>query len=173
MTIDAPSKFSRTGHSVRALANWILNYADEIKQPITNMGLNKLLYFAYEELLFRDHVIITNAKIEAWEHGPVFREVYHAFKDYADRPIKGRASFFSTTTGEVEESTANLTESEESALKAALLPFMSLSAAKLRQLSHVDNGAWYRVWWYDGHANPGMEITPELIWTSRGTRHSS
>jgi uncharacterized phage-associated protein len=158
---------NRRGYSVRGLANWILDYADELGVPITNMALNKLVFFAYEDILLRSGVALTNAKIEAWEHGPVFREIYQSFKDHGDRPITSRASFFSPQTMTVEKSALQLTAADDAIIKAALTPLMSLSPAKLRQLSHVAGGAWHRVWWYRGHANPGMEITPELILASR------
>ena len=166
MDIDSPNRVSlpkRRGYSVRGLANWILDYADELGLPVTNMGLNKLVYFAYERSLIRRDVIVTNAKIEAWDHGPVFREVYQAFKSFGDEPITTRASFFSVRTGTVEKSTADLTSEDSAFLREALRDLIPLSASQLRQLSHVEGGAWDTVWCYDGHANPGMEITPELI----------
>lgn len=166
MTNDAPARdrsLQRRGYSVRGLANWVLDYAAELKLPVTNMALNKLVYFAYERSLLRRGMILTNAKIEAWDHGPVFREVYQAFKSFADRPITSRASFFSIQTGAVEESVVDLSEDDASFLRNALRELVPLSASKLRELSHIEGGAWHQVWCYDGHANPGMEITPDLI----------
>lgn len=167
MSVPPSAKSDQRGYSVRGLANWILDYADELGLPITNMALNKLLYFAYEESLARSGVLITNAKIEAWEHGPVFREVYQAFKDNGDRPIRSRASFFSPATMQVETSTVSISPADASVLKTVLAPLMPLSAASLRHRSHIEGGAWHRVWWYQGHANPGMEITPDQILSSR------
>jgi uncharacterized phage-associated protein len=155
--------FDRRGHSVRGLANWILDYADDLGVNLTNMALNKLLFFAYEDFIVKDNIIITNAKIEAWEHGPVFREIYHAFKDCADRPIKTRAHFFSVETEKVEICHSHISEKEEERLRETLGSLIRISASRLRDMSHVEDGAWYSVWWYDGHANPGMEITPDLI----------
>lgn len=167
MSVPPSTMSVQRGYSVRGLANWILDYADELGLPITNMALNKLIFFAYEESLARLNVMLTNAKIEAWEHGPVFREVYQAFKDNGDRPIRNRAAFFSPTTMTVETSTVTLSRADEAVLKAVLAPLMPLSAARLRHRSHVEGGAWHRVWWYQGHANPGMEITPDQILSSR------
>lgn len=83
-----------SGYSVRGIANWILDEADARKLPVTNMALNKLTYFLYESYLINFGAVVTKARIEAWEHGPVFREIYQAFKKYGDKPIKGRATFF-------------------------------------------------------------------------------
>lgn len=172
MSANTLPDITRRGYSIRGLANWLLDYADELNRPITNMALNKLLFFAYEEYLVRFRTILTNAKIEAWEHGPVFREVYQSFKCHGDRPITGRASFFSTQTMKVEESVVDISPADEARLKTAIAPLMRLSAARLRNMSHIEGGAWHQVWWYQGHANPGMEITPNLILMGRYTKGS-
>ena len=161
-TGPAPSPYRR-GYSVRGLANWVLDYAAELGQPVTNMALNKLVYFAVERMLVRQLAALTNAKIEAWDHGPVFREVYQAFKQHGDRAITTRASFFSVKSGEVERSVAELSREDEHFLRGALLDLLPLSASKLRELSHIEGGAWHRVWCYSGHAHPGMEITHDLL----------
>jgi uncharacterized phage-associated protein len=157
------TSLSRCGYSVRGLSNWILDLGDRLGHPITNMALNKLVYFAYEKVLLEEKAIITDAKIEAWEHGPVFREVYHAFKNAGDRPIKERASFYSVDTGQVETSSVSLEPRLQSVLEEFLAPLLRLGASRLRDISHADGGPWHHVWSYEGHANPGMEITPQLI----------
>lgn len=153
----------RCRYSVRGLSNWILDLADRHGQSVTNMALNKLLYFAYEKTLVEKGLILTEAKIEAWDHGPVFREAYHAFKKHGDKDIKDRVSFYSVDTGNVEISTVALDSELEQFLEGVIAPLLPLSASRLRQMSHVEGGAWHKVWSYEGHANPGMEISPELI----------
>lgn len=162
----------RAGYSVRGLANWLLEYAESVGATHTNMGLNKLLFFAVEAMLVRKYRLLTNAKIEAWEHGPVFREVYQSFKRHGDKPINGRASFYSSALGTMEESHVTLLPEDEALLRSALAPLIHKSASELRAISHLPHGAWHHVWWYDGYANPGMEITPELIINVSDGRHS-
>lgn len=153
----------RVGYSVRGLANWVLDYADSVGARHTNMGVNKLVFFAVEALLLRQHRLLTNAKIEAWEHGPVFRELYQSFRRFGDQPITGRAAFFSVSSGEVEETLVQLDESDEAAIREALDPLIHKTASELRNLSHLPHSAWSRVWWYEGQANPGMEISPTIL----------
>lgn len=154
---------ARAGYSVRGLANWILDFAEAVDARHTNMGLNKLVFFAVEALVVRERRLLTNAKIEAWEHGPVFREVYQSFRRFGDKPITGRAAFFSINSGEMEEVAAELSEDDAKAVREALLPLIHKSASELRWISHLPHSAWHRVWWYEGHANPGMEISPALL----------
>jgi uncharacterized phage-associated protein len=153
----------RLGYSVRGLANWILDLGDKLGLPITNMALNKLLYFAIEKVLIERQALLTDARIEAWDHGPVFREVYHGFKASGDKPIKDRVHFYSVDTKTVEKSAVQLNSELASMLEEFLRPLLPLSAFRLRHLSHVEGGAWHRVWSHEGYANPGMEIGPETI----------
>lgn len=53
---------------------------------ITNMKLNKLVYFAYATAL-RDGVILFDDVIEAWKFGAVVPAVYKEFAEYGARPI--------------------------------------------------------------------------------------
>jgi len=162
-TIRTLKSYLRREYSIRGLANWVLDLAAELRLPVTNMALNKLVFFAYERLLIQDGVLLTNAKIEAWEHGPVFREIYQSFKSFDDKPIKARAKFFSPVTGKAEISRVTLLPEDEKILRQTLESLLPLSAARLRAISHIEGGAWHRVWWHRGGANPGMEITPELL----------
>lgn len=161
------SEPERLGRSVRALANWVLDYAEELGVHHTNMGVNKLVFFAVESFLLKKGKLITNAKIEAWEHGPVFRELYQSFKAFGNGPVSGRAKAFSPVTHQFEEVGVDLTLEESSFLRVALAPLMSKTAGELRHISHLPGSAWHQVWWYDGHANPGMEISPSLILASK------
>lgn len=155
--------FERLGQSIRGLANWILDYASSQGVHHSNMGINKLAFFAVEEFLLKRRILITNAKIEAWEHGPVFRELYQSFKSYGNGYISGRARRYYPDLEEFREPTLSLSPHDEEFLKEAIRPYIFCSAAELRAISHRDGSAWHRVWWYEGHANPGMEITPELV----------
>ena len=160
----------RLGYSVRGLANWVLDYADELGVHHTNMGVNKLVFFAVEHVLNVKGLLLTDAKIEAWEHGPVFREIYQSFKSNGNGFVKGRARRFSSETETFEEVAITLSLEHNAFLREALRPLMSCSAAELRALSHRVGGAWHKVWWYEGRANPGMEISPSVVLESwKGT----
>ena len=156
-SIEAPS------YSVRGLANWILDFAESRGHGLTNMAINKLVFFAYEAVLLKHGRKLTTAKIEAWDHGPVFRELYQDFKRHEHRPISSRASFYSVASGNTEISKIDLAPEDEAEIVRTLESLIGLTASQLRELSHVEGGAWHRVWGYDGYANPGMEITPQTI----------
>jgi len=69
------------------IADYFLALANEIEEPITNMKLNKLVYYAqawhlavFNRPLFAD-------EIEAWVHGPVLKNVYDSYKQFRWIPI--------------------------------------------------------------------------------------
>jgi uncharacterized phage-associated protein len=127
------------------------------------MALNKLIYFAYEFALKAYGRKLTDAKIEAWDHGPVFREVYSAFKKFGPDPISDRASRYNTRTNSVETVVPDIAPDDEVLIIEALEPLIRLPAYILRELSHDASGAWAAVWHHTKSSNPGMEITDELI----------
>lgn len=148
---------------VRAIANLILDRAEELGIGVSNMALNKVVYFVHCDFLVETGEPLIGAKIEAWQHGPVFRELYHEFKKWADNPIGGRALRVSPLTGEVETASATFGQREKEMLTALIDRYVRFSAAQLRALSHVADGPWDRVWQHSGKANPGMQISNDLI----------
>jgi uncharacterized phage-associated protein len=57
------------------------------KPTVTNMTLNKLLYFAQGHCLARLGHPLFDDKIEAWLNAPVVPRVYHAFESFGTAPI--------------------------------------------------------------------------------------
>lgn len=56
-------------------------------QSITNLKLQKVLYYIQVECLQKNGVPAFGDDIEAWRHGPVVRDVYNAFCAYIANPI--------------------------------------------------------------------------------------
>ena len=154
-------------HDVRALANFVLKTANDTGMTATNMAVNKIVFFLYSDYLLKFQKPITNAKIEAWDHGPVFRELYSAFKKYGDGAITDFASKVSPITGEKEICIADLSEDQLKFLKPIAEKLLTFSAAKLRQLSHVPGSPWDKVWNHGGAINAGMQISDDIILNSK------
>lgn len=148
---------------VRAIANEILDRADELSLDLSNMALNKVVYFVHCDYLLEHGEALISAKIEAWQHGPVFREIYHEFKRWADQPIRSRATKVNPHSGEVEIARVAFGFDERKSLTALIDRYIRFTAAQLRALSHAAGGPWDTVWEHSGRANPGMQITNELI----------
>jgi uncharacterized phage-associated protein len=148
---------------VRAIANLILDRAEQQSRDVTNMALNKLVYFVHCDYLVETKEALVTAKIEAWQHGPVFREVYHEFKRWADSPIRSRATKVDPTSGDVVLAQVHFSETERDYINSLIDRYIDFSAAQLRAISHREGGPWHRIWGHDGKINPGMKISNDLI----------
>ena len=127
------------------------------------MALNKIVYFVHCDYLIEEGAPLVGAKIEAWKHGPVFREIYQQFKRFGDRPITELACRVDAITGELVEAKVDAPSELLDRLTRSIDRYVGFSAAYLRALSHVTEGPWALVWGHDGEANPGMQITNDLI----------
>ena len=74
--------------SAHIIAQYFLSLTDEESGDVmTNLKLQKLLYYAqgFHLALFRTPLFIDN--LEAWMHGPVVRSVYFQYNEYGSQPI--------------------------------------------------------------------------------------
>lgn len=145
-------------YDVRAIANWCLKRAKIERVLVTSMWLNKIVYFIHEKALQEYRVLLTPAKVEAWDHGPVFREIYYQFKDETDLLY----SFDIENRKRVIASEA-FTAEDFRIFDSVWKRFGHMSAAQLRRISHEDDSPWHVVWSHRGKTNPGMVIETTTI----------
>src|SRR6266849_90529 len=103
-------------HDVRGIANFVLDLADERGQSVSNLSINKIVFFLHAYFLAQFGRPLISAKIEAWDYGPVFRELYREFKSFGDKPIAGLAHKINAESGCREICTLQLTDSERKIL---------------------------------------------------------
>ncbi|MCA6112758.1 Panacea domain-containing protein [Bradyrhizobium cenepequi] len=160
-------------YDVRAIANFVLDLADQRDRAVSNLSINKIVFFLHAYFLARFGKPLVSAKIEAWEYGPVFRELYREFKPFADRPIKARVYRINATTGERELCESALPEHEREFLEELGRRFVSFSASSLVSMSHEPGAPWDQVWNHSSRVNASMHISDDLImnWYARAARH--
>ncbi len=68
--------------SIFAIAEYLIRFFEKHESAVTNLKLQKLIYYAqgialgnYTEKLFGENIL-------AWEHGPVVKEIYDKYKVY-------------------------------------------------------------------------------------------
>jgi uncharacterized phage-associated protein len=83
----------------RSIANLMLDEADRTGYRLTNLALQKLLYFAHAIFLIERKRPLMLGYFEAWEYGPVHPTVYQAFKSAGAAPISFRASRVDVASG--------------------------------------------------------------------------
>lgn len=120
----------------RMAANYMLYIMGDAFDDLTNMKINKLLYFAQGHYLSKYGKPLFDDGIEAWDHGPVIPAVYSAYKGNGDRPIKG---YDSGTLAEVSP------EAEE-VLYGVARRYGKYTASALRNMTHVVGSPWDQVY---------------------------
>jgi uncharacterized phage-associated protein len=68
-------------------ANFLLAESQERGEILTNLKLQKLLFYAQAWFLALKDRELFAEDFEAWAHGPVLPSQYHRFKSYAWRPL--------------------------------------------------------------------------------------
>lgn len=150
-------------YDVRAIANWTISKLKLLEIEVSNLSLNKLVYFFIERSLIERSVLLSPARIEAWEHGPVIREIYHFYKQRDDRSIVDLITKFSIADRRMQIAMEDFLVDDIAFFESVCATYARQSASKLRNLSHVRGGAWDTVWMAGRKKNPGMVISPEII----------
>lgn len=149
--------------SASDVAKFFLVYAskDEEAELITNLKLQKLVYYAQGFHLALFDKVLFNEKILAWRHGPVVREVYDEFKEYKDQPIK-----FSNAFNEVME---KFFDEQKDFLSEVYQVYGQYTAWRLRDMTHEES-PWIEASRKVKEPQENIEITPEALTSFFKTR---
>lgn len=93
--------------SVRDVAEYLLWLAQNEDEQLSNLKLQKLLYYAQGHHLARYGVALFDAPIQSWQHGPVIQEIYHAYKKYGSGGIPAPTKVMTHRFRAVEKETIN------------------------------------------------------------------
>lgn len=112
------------------VARWFLSrnnlkFLAEDTEYISNLKLQKLLYYAQGMHLAIHGKKLFNDPIVAWRHGPVVESVYQTYKNNGSNGIT-----------DFESPEENFTEEEEDTLQFTQNNFGQFSAWKLRDMTH-------------------------------------
>jgi uncharacterized phage-associated protein len=148
----------------RSVANLIIEEAVRKNARITNLALQKILYFVHGRFLVEGRGALVAGSFEAWQYGPVSLPVYEAFKEFGASPITAKAKRRHLITKEEEVvPTPKDPEICERILEYAA-PFFKMAPGRLVELSHADNGPWDRITrGPNGGRTFGLRITNKSI----------
>lgn len=124
-----------------AVANTLLDIAKAHGQTLTNMQLQKLIYFAQGWALAYRGVTIVDEQAEAWPYGPVFPSVYHEFKRFGSAPILTKATEFDPKNWLREVPSVDNPDAK-AFLESIWASYGKFSGPQLSQMTHVDDGPW-------------------------------
>lgn len=149
-------------YDARAIANFILDYAEKNRTPITIMKLLKLIYLAHADHLNKTQRPLIKNTIRAWKHGPVIQSVYDNFKHHKEKPITSRASQLNVLDGTQSLAKYELNKESSKLILDVFHQYSQLTAFELSNITHLEGWAWDRVWNTE-EITPGMVISDTEI----------
>jgi uncharacterized phage-associated protein len=148
----------------RVVANYLLDVAARRGTPVTNLALQKLLFFAHAISLTENKTGIVAGYFEAWKFGPVHPTVYQAFKAAGSAAIDFRCESFDPVS-RVHKPLGVLTDqATRDICDRVMMQFGRMSAGRLVDVAHADGGPWhYVVSAAKDGANIGLRIPDKII----------
>lgn len=126
-------------YDVLTIARFIINYCNEENIVISNLKLQKILYFVQAYFLITFNRPCFRENIEAWDFGPVVPEAYHEFKQYGSGniPKVNKYLVYDNNDWYYEEYNADIiTDNDRQAIQAVINEFSGYTATDLVRLTH-------------------------------------
>lgn len=126
---NAVLKERKTMPTVLDVSHHIIELSTEIGEPVTNMKLQKLLFYSYvwnlvehkKDKLFEEPIL-------AWKYGPVIASAYHVYKKYGADSIKESVDGDPTV----------LTSSQKDIIEDVFNIYGKMNGIELAQLTHSE-----------------------------------
>ncbi|OQP65355.1 hypothetical protein A3860_16950 [Niastella vici] len=118
---------------------------------VTQMKLQKLVYFAQGVHLAKYHQPLINETFQAWMYGPVIPEIYQDFKLYGSRPITNTADFTPSATY---KPPFRLDDEALDTINYSWAVLKDFSAMSLSKWTHRADGPWSKVYDPDAKSTP-------------------
>lgn len=129
----------------RVAANCVLDTAETLGFSITNLALQKLLYFSHGLYLTARQRPLVTGYFEAWAYGPVHPQIYSIFRHAGAGAIRHRARRRDYGTGQ-ELALDQVSDPAILTLISGVVQTLGpLPAGRLVDLSHAKGGPWFQV----------------------------
>lgn len=144
-TIKSPYTAENVAKYLIYLASQAFVGDNKEREGITNLKIQKVLYFAQAYYLSKIGKPLFSDKIKAWEYGPVVPEVYHKFKTKGSNPII------------CEEDKSSLSDEDKETLKKIWGTFGGYSTSRLVDIAHAHTP------WKDAYQTPDKIISHKAL----------
>lgn len=112
------------------IANFFLAFASETGEVITNLKLQKLVYYAQAWYLANYETPLFDESFQAWVHGPVIPDLYRIYKEKGSMPILTKIT--------LEEVEAEIDEDIFSFLEEVAKIYIPYGAYELEMMTHQE-----------------------------------
>lgn len=148
----------------RAVANLLLREARSRGHHVSNLKLQKLLFLCHAFYLVETGAPLVRGSFEAWQYGPVHREVYDAFKRFGAKPITDDADKFDPVTGTRKQLSIPEDRRALDTIRKVMQFYGEKTPRELVELTHAKDGPWdHVVAAAKNKANLGLKIDDEVI----------
>jgi len=115
-------------YSVKDIANKLLVMAEDEGELMTNMKLQKMMYYqqGYHLAYFNEPLFIE--EIEAWMYGPVVPDIYSEYREFGKNGL----------TGDKEHVISFIKENEETLFAEVMQVYGKFSAIGLMEMTHEE-----------------------------------
>lgn len=136
-------------YSAMDLSKYIINKCTVDENPISNLQLQKILYYIQKEFIKNDSQAFSDS-IEAWQFGPVVPNSYYNFCGFGSMPISFNYS-----------NVIELSADDSRVINRIIEEKRSLNPWDLVGDTHKPGGAWAKI--YDNGRGNHKEIPVSLI----------
>lgn len=126
-----------------SLARYIIDKCSRENHPISNLQLQKILYYIQLHFLVKNNTTLFNDPIEAWPFGPVVSRVYYQYCGFGAMPIRWRYE---------EAEMFSFQDDEKSAVDRIIQEKINVSPWALVKDTHQEGKAWSKIF-QDGEGN--------------------
>lgn len=148
----------------RIIANEVLIRSWDEGLELTQIDVQKILYFLHGHHLSEFGSPLIKAEFEAWDFGPVQRIVYDQFKVFGDEPITTLAQKFDPIARVTEELPRLTDNAAMSTIENHLYKYLEIPSFTLVDITHRPGTPWSRtIEAAKSHVNVGMRIKNDLI----------
>lgn len=137
---------------VADVASYLIHLSNKIGEPLTNMKLQKLLYYSYAWYLVekKNLEVLFSEEIEAWQYGPVVPASYDTYSKYGADIIKSVEG-----DGDLDVVTVDT----KKLIEEVFVAYADKTAIQLMHLTHIES-PWLKT--YDAN-NFHKTISDDLI----------
>lgn len=132
------------GFDVLRVSNLIIDTAKRNGQELTNLKLQKILFFLQGFYLYKYGDRLINGNFSRWQYGPVEKDAYEYFKSNGSSWLTDEAFNFSADTDTFKIisihpiSVADIGNEKFTSLKTTLAELLEIPTWKLVELTHND-----------------------------------
>lgn len=136
-------------HPARLVANEFIQLGVDDRQPLTQLQILKLVYFAHGRTLVLLERPLIQEHFEAWPYGPVVPSLYNGLKWHGRDPIRTPLRTFRLPS---------FSDRELDIIHNTYTDYAHLSGEELMRLTHQRGTPWHKL-----RRFPGRPIIPEVL----------